>query len=157
MGKLLTFIIGAISGVVVTAVLIVVMAPSVMILENDSKLSFKETVDKIKASAAAKGWKSPVTHELHKAVAKAGFDVKPASVIELCQPKHAGKILSRDENRIVTSLMPCRVSIYETGEGKVVVSRMNSSLVSKIFGGEIAEVMADASKETEEILAETIK
>ena len=86
-----------------------------------------------------------------------GFEVKPATVIELCQPKHAGKILSRDENRIVTSLMPCRVSVYETSDGKVVISRMNSGLVSKLFGGEIATVMADASQETEEILAQTIK
>ena len=97
-----------------------------------------------------------MTHELHKAVAKSGFDVKPVTVIELCQPKHAGKILKRDENRKVTSLMPCRVSVYETSDGNVVVSRMNSGLVSKLFGGEIAEVMTDASEETEEILSKTI-
>ena len=157
MNKIGAFLIGNVTGIIIVAIALMVYAPSIMILENDSKLGFQETVESIKTSAAAKGWKTPVAHELHEAVKKAGFEVKPATVIELCQPKHAGKILSRDENRIVTSLMPCRVSVYETSDGKVVISRMNSGLVSKLFGGEIATVMADASQETEEILAQTIK
>ncbi len=85
-------------------------------------------------------------------MAKFGKTVKPVKVFELCHPDHAEKILKKGDERIVTSLMPCRVSIYEKNNGKVYVSRMNSGLMAKPMGGIIDEVMSAASKENEEIL-----
>ena len=70
---------------------------------------------------------------------------------------HAEKILKEGDERIVSSLMPCRVAIYEKPDGKVYISRMNSGLMAKTMGGIIAEVMSTASKENEEILNAIIK
>jgi uncharacterized protein (DUF302 family) len=83
---------------------------------------------------------------------KSGKEVLPVKVFELCNPKHSYKILSVDELRIYSSLMPCRFSVYESSGGKVYISRMNTVMLSKQIGGIVETVMTDATKDTEEFL-----
>jgi uncharacterized protein (DUF302 family) len=73
-------------------------------------------------------------------------------VIELCHPTYAVQILKEDDARMVSSFMPCRVSVYEKTDGSVIVSRMNSSLMSNIFPDKISKVMAGATSEVEGII-----
>ena len=150
---LISGVIGFVLGVVVFAVVGFFSAASIMIVEDTSPLSYEETVQKVKDTAAEIGWKVPTVHEIHKSVEKAGFNVAPVTVIEICHPKLAGTILQDDDARVVTSMMPCRISIYQKSNGEVIVSRMNTGLVSKMFGGIVTEVMADATKGSEEIIS----
>ena len=154
---LLGGIIGFIVGVLVIGVIGFVMAPSVMITEDVSPLGYEETVQAIQDATIEQGWKVPAVHSIDKAVIAAGIDVLPVSVIELCHPEHAGKILVDDESKVVTSMMPCRLSVYETSDGDVIISRMNTGLVSKMFGGNVARVMAAATNDTEQILASVLQ
>lgn len=85
------------------------------------------------------------------------MDVKAVKVFELCHTSHAGKILAKSDERVVSSLMPCRVAIYEKDDGKVYISRMNSGLMASTMKGIIPEVMAEAATENEKILAAVIK
>ena len=75
------------------------------------------------------------------------------SVIELCKPDHAYKILRDDEYRLVSSMMPCRVAVYQKADGSTVISRMNTGLLSRVFDKTIRDVMAQASQETNKILS----
>jgi len=127
-----------------------------MFLENESKYNFPETVEKLKAEIEKKTWKVSTVHDLQETLKKNGTDVLPIKVFALCHPKHSSKILSRDDERIVSSLMPCRVSVYEKSNGKTYVSRMNTGVLAKSIGGIIEEVMIDSSKEVEEILSSLI-
>ena len=151
------FWIGLGAGILVTILLVGIVgflaAPSLMIQEDLSPLGFDETVQAIQDSAVKQDWKVPTVHHIDGSVKSAGYDVLPTAVVELCHPDHAGHILEEDEAKIVTSLMPCRIAVYETSDGEVVISRMNSGLISKIFGGTVAEVMAQASADNEVILA----
>jgi len=149
---LITAVIGIVIGAVLTAVVAVAAAPKLMILEDDSKYGFDVTIEMIRTSAVANEWKIPTVHMLHDAVSPYGYEVDRVAVIELCQPHHAAKILADDASRQVTSLMPCRVSVYETSDGRVVISRMNTGLIAQVFGGIIAEVMAEATLDNEKIL-----
>ncbi len=133
------------------------LALNLMFVEDESKYNFEESVERFEKSVKAHGWKMPMTHDLQETMKDNGKTVKPIKVFELCHPDHAEKILKRGKERIVTSLMPCRVSIYEKHNGKVYVSRMNSGLMAKPMGGVIDEVMSVASKENEEILKAIIK
>ena len=150
--KLYVGAIGFVLGAAMFALLGFMSAPGMMINENISKLSFDETVETIKSTAAEKGWKVPTVHYIDKSVKNAGYDVLPVAVIELCHPEHAGRVIENDDGRVVTSMMPCRVSVYQREDGKVVVSRMNTGMVSKMFGGMVSEVMAEATQDTEAIL-----
>jgi uncharacterized protein (DUF302 family) len=94
---------------------------------------------------------------IHDAVSPYGYEVDRVAVLELCQPHHAGRILAEDRAKVVTSMMPCRVSVYETSDGRVIVSRMNTSLMAQAFGGTVASVMAEATQENEAILKSVIQ
>jgi uncharacterized protein (DUF302 family) len=144
---------GFLLGVLVAGLLGWFMMPGLMIDESVSKLSFDETVQAVQDGAAAEDWTVPSVMRLDESLKKSGFDVTPVAVVELCKPDLANDILSDDDSRVVSSLMPCRVAIYETADGEVVISRMNTSLMSKMFGGSIADTMSEATAQTEQIFA----
>lgn len=123
-----------------------------MVVESKSPMGYEDTVESIRQATIAKGWKIPTVHRLDKSMKKFGYDILPVAVIELCHPVHAVKILQDDDARLVSSFMPCRVSVYETSNGDVTISRMNSALMSNIFPTNISKVMARATSEVEDIL-----
>ena len=127
-----------------------------MFLENESKYNFAETVEKLTAEIEKKTWKVLVVHDLQETLKKNGTEVLPIKVFALCHPKHSSKILLKDDERIVSSLMPCRVSVYEKSNGKSYISRMNTGVLAKSIGGIVEEVMIASSKEVEEILSSLI-
>ena len=124
-----------------------------MVVESKSPMNYENTLESIRQTTLAKGWKIPTVHRLDKTMKKFGYDILPVAVIELCHPVHAVKILQDDDSRMVSSFMPCRVSVYETSNGDVTISRMNSSLMSNIFPSNISTVMAAATGEVEEIIS----
>jgi uncharacterized protein (DUF302 family) len=123
-----------------------------MVVETKSSMDYEQTVKSIIDQTLQKGWKVPTVHRLDKTMKKFGHSVLPTAVIELCHPTHAAKILKEDEARMVSSFMPCRVSVYEKSDGSVIISRMNSSLMSTIFPDLISAVMSDATGEVEAII-----
>jgi uncharacterized protein (DUF302 family) len=143
---------GFIAGGLLTIMVVSAMAPSMMILEDQSKFGFEETIEALDVSIEKHNWKVPKVHDLQKTMKKYNFDVRPVKVYELCHPDHAAQILSESEERIVSSMMPCRVAVYEKADGKVYISRMNSGMMAGMMGGLIAEVMDTAASENEEIL-----
>lgn len=127
------------------------------VLENQSKLSFSETIDKIKFSAEEKGWKVLVVHDLQASLKKNGQEVLPVSVIEVCKPAFSGEVLKTNDNRALSVLMPCRVAVYEKEDGGVYVSRLNTAgLQSSGFDEDAIDVMSKASDEIEVLLEEMI-
>jgi len=148
---------GFILGIILLSFIAYTSASGIMIVENESKYGFDETVEKIKQASIEKGWKIPAIHRIDKSVNKAGHFSLPVAVVELCHPDHAAKVLQDDRDKVVTSMMPCRVSIYETKSGKVIVSRMNTGLISKVFGETVAETMEGATNDTEVIFESVIK
>jgi len=127
-----------------------------LFLENESKYNFAETVEKLTAEIEKKTWKVSAVHDLQETLKKNGTEVLPIKVFAICHPKHSSKILSKDDERIVSSLMPCRVSVYEKSNGKSYISRMNTGALAKSIGGIVEEVMFASSKEVEEILSSLI-
>jgi len=148
---------GFILGLFIMGLVTYSSAAGIMIVEDESKYGFEETIERIKQTSAEKGWKIPSIHRIDKSVNKAGHNVLPVAVIEMCKPSHAANVLKDDKDKVVTSMMPCRVSIYETNDGKVIVSRMNTGLVSKVFGETVAETMEGATNDTEVIFESVIK
>lgn len=125
-------------------------------LENESKYNFAETIEKLTAEIEKNTWKASAVHDLQETLKKNGTTVLPIKVFALCHPKHSSKILLKDDERIVSSLMPCRVSVYEKSNGKTYISRMNTGILAKSMGGVVEEVMIASSKEVEEILSSLI-
>lgn len=127
-----------------------------LFLENESKYNFVETVEKLTSEIEKKTWKVSAVHDLKETMKKSGTEVLPVKVFALCHPKHSSKILLKDDERIVSSLMPCRVSVYEKSNGKTYIARMNTGVLAKSIGGVVEEVMIASSKDVEEILSSLI-
>jgi uncharacterized protein (DUF302 family) len=145
--------IGFVIGILLTGIAVWVIAPSMMMIESHSKLGFDETVQAIQDNAAKQKWSVPNIIRLDKSIAKEGYNVLPVAVIELCRPDLAAKVLADDDARIVSSLMPCRVAVYQKNNGEIILSRMNTALMSKMFGGIVTDVMSEATAQTEQIFS----
>lgn len=126
-------------------------------IENVSPTDFDTTVDRLSKEIENKSWKISNIYDLQKTIENHGKIVLPVKIFSLCHPKHSGKILEKDSERIVSSMMPCRVSVYEKDDGKTYISRMNSLIVASSFGGIIEQVMTDSAKEVEEIIEKTLQ
>ncbi len=115
-----------------------------MFIEIGSRYDFEQTVRILTEKIENAGWKILSTHNLQESLHKNGYDVLPVKVIELCNPHHSSKILSRDAERIFSSLMPCRITVYDKSDGTTYVSLMNSGMLASQAGGIVEEVMSVA-------------
>jgi len=143
---------GLLAGILLTGIISYKAAPGIMLHEAQSKYDFEKAVQVFEETALAMGWKIPVVHDMAEVMKKNGYNVKNMKVFELCYPAHAYEILSRDDERIVSNMMPCRVSIYEKSDGKTYISWMNTSLLGNMMGGVVGDVMAIASADSEEMI-----
>jgi uncharacterized protein (DUF302 family) len=144
------------SGFMVTAQNTNNSSPSVMI-ENQSRFGFTETVEKLSKTILEKGWKITITHDLQETMKKNSKEVLPVKVIELCNPGLAFRILSNDELRNVSPMLPCRISVYEKSDGITYISRMNAPAFAGMIGGDAAKTIVQAFNETEEFVKAVTK
>ncbi len=142
------FLIGLFMGFIITGGIIFIKMPSLMLTERVSPLEINETVEKIKENAIKEGWVVAGVSKMHESVKKhGGHDLSEVYLVNLCQADHAYKILSKDENKIVSVMMPCTISVYKKSDGKTYVGSMNAGLLGKAFGGVVAEVMGNTVAE----------
>lgn len=140
--KIVNIIIGFIFGIIVTGIAVWLIMPGMMLTERVSPYGIDETVAKITANAKAEGWVISSIQPLHKSVKKhGGGDLPPVVLINLCQANHAYNILKEDENKVISVMMPCTISVYQKSDGHVYVGTMNAGLLGAMFGGTVAEVM----------------
>jgi uncharacterized protein (DUF302 family) len=148
---------GFFAGLVFVAVLGFYSLPGMMLMEDESRYGFDETVEVFKAKVDEAGWSVLQVHDMKSILSRHGHDVDNVQIFELCSSKYSAEILNRDDERIVAPLMPCRVAIYEKSSGKTYITRMDSKLMARPFGGVVNDVMQKAAIETEEIIAQLIR
>jgi uncharacterized protein (DUF302 family) len=132
------------------------MEANKLIIEQLSPYNVADTVEKLIAAAVNKEWQNPAVQNLQQSLAKAGKDVRPVQVIEICKPEFSGQMLEKSDERIVSVMMPCRISVYEKEDGKAYVALINTSAMSAGMPASIAGVMQTASDETFEIVKSVI-
>ncbi len=148
---------GVVAGLLIMLLVGYKSAPGLMLVEDESKYNFDQTVEVFEKEVKAAKWKVAGTHDMQAVLAGFGHDVKAVKIFELCSSKYSKTILELDDERIVSPLMPCRVAVYEKSDGKTYITRMNNSLLAKPFGGVINDVMQKASAETEVFIDKMIK
>lgn len=126
------------------------------IIEQASQFDMDNTVKTILQAADQKGWSNPATHDLQQSLAKSGKHVKPVKVIEICKPEYSGKMLELNDERIISVMMPCRISIYEKQDGKTYVAILNSGLMTQGVTGSVAKAIQGAFDESMEIISSVL-
>lgn len=147
-------LIGLVIGAAIAGFVFWKAMPSMMFEIEESKLPFDETVAEIEQAAIEAGWQVPKIYDIKSSLNKAGYaKFGNLKILSMCQPHHAYSILSDDANKMVSSMMPCRIGVYEDYDGRVLISRMNVGLMSKMFGGSIEKVMGAVGAEQARMLS----
>lgn len=126
-------------------------------VEDISPVDFETTFDRLTTEIERRTWKISHVYDLQQTMENFGKNVLPIRVISLCHPSHSIRILEKDSERIISTMMPCRISVYMKHNGSTYISRMNSVVIASSFGGIIEEVMTDSATEIEEIIAQVLK
>ena len=155
--KVITGIVGLIVGIILTRIIGFYSLPGLMMLEDETKYDFEITVQVFEEKVNEAGWSILVTHDMQEALQGHGHDVLSVKIFELCSARYSAEVLTLDDERTVSPLMPCRVAIYEKSNGNTYIMRMDSELMAKPFGGVINEVMQQAASEIEDVIAEVIR
>ncbi|MEE4312378.1 MAG: DUF302 domain-containing protein [candidate division KSB1 bacterium] len=155
---ILPLIAGIIIGMILTGVLIWNTMPKMMITIHESKLDFESTVQSVQDAALNNGWKVPKIYNIQKSLAAAGHtEMTRLKILSICQPDAAYSILSDDDSKMVSAIMPCRMAVYVTKDSTVHIASMNIGMMSKMFGGNIASTMKGVADAEAEMIADIIK
>lgn len=128
------------------------MTENQSIFEKESLFGFNETVEILINAATDREWGNPATHDLQATLAKSGKSVRPVKVIEICKPAYSGEMLAKSDERVISVMMPCRISVYEKTDGKIYVSTLNVKSFLSGIPDSIQGAMMAAANEIEEIV-----
>lgn len=157
-GTVTTLFSGVVVGIVGTLTAMWVFGPRLMMQETESPYDFTHTTERFETTVEnTAGWKILGTLDLQAKMDAHGYDVERITVYEICSPDYAVNILECDDERLVSPMMPCRVSIYEKSNGQTYVGRMNSGLMARLFGGVVQRTMADAHADAETMIEKTLE
>jgi len=147
------FLVGLVVGAVLAGAAIISVMPAMMIVTEESTVSFDQTVEGLKKAIPEHGWVILGIRDMNKALAQHNVEFGPrVTLISLCQPEYAKSALTTD--RYVSTIMPCTFSVWEGDDENVYLSRINMKVMARMFGGNIAKVMADTlANDQEQILA----
>jgi len=118
-------------------------------IENVSLYDFDQTVSQLSETILKGGWNISVTLDLQATLSKNGIEVLPVKVIELCNPTLAAQILKNSDTRIYSSMLPCKVSVYQKDNGKTYISILNTGVLASQIGGTVELVMIEAFTQVE--------
>ena len=128
------------------------MSTNQLIIERVSPFNVPVTVEKIIEAAIQKEWQNPAVHNLQESLAKSGKHVRPVQVVEICKPDYSGRMLEQNDERIVSILMPCRISVYEKVDGKTYVALLDMTAMISGLPPTAAEAIRGATDESFEIV-----
>ena len=147
--------VGALFGFLGAMLLVWGLMKPLMLVTHASPYGVEETCQRLQASIEANGWRCPAIRNMNAAVEKEGLSLAvPVRIVELCKADYAKDVL--ETNPEVSTLMPCAFGVYEK-DGKVFVTGLNTGLMGKLMGGNIARVMGGGVGADEAIILECLK
>ncbi len=132
------------------------MSSNQLIVEHASPFNVEKTVEMLVEAAQKKDWQNPVTHNLQLSLAKSGRIVKPVQVIEICKPEFSGQLLEKNDERIASVIMPCRISVYEKEDGIAYVAMIDFGGITAGMPETITGPMNLAASETLDIVKSVV-
>lgn len=73
-------------------------------------------------------------------------------LVNLCNAEHAYKAIAQDDNKKISVFMPCTISVYEKNDGTTWIGYMNAKLLGDMFGGAVAETMAEVNADQQDFI-----
>ena len=133
-------IVGAVLGALLCAALIFyVVLPARMILTHESRTGFDETVAALQRSIGDSGWVVTGVTDVCGAADPNEMFLPRVKLVSMCKPEYAEIVLRTDPD--MAAMMPCTFAVWEDRDGKAHVSLMNTTVMARLFGGRVGDVM----------------
>lgn len=132
-------------------------ATPALFLEDTSPKALVPTVEAFREAVRAAGWSILDVTNMAGILSERGFTLHPVLVFDACSARYSAELLAKDETRFVSSMIPCRVAIYQTSTGRVVISRMNSVAMAGMVGGHAGTIIRKSGEEMELIIQATLR
>ena len=146
---------GTLFGMLAALLAVGLLMKPLMLTTHASPYGVEETCQRLKASIEANGWRCPAIRDMNAAIEKEGLSLKvPVRIVELCKAAYAQDVL--ETNPEVSTLMPCAFGVYEQ-DGQVYVTGLNTGLMGKLMGGNVARVMGGGVAADEAKIMECLK
>ena len=71
------------------------------------------------------------------------IDGNPIEIFRLCKREYAIELLREEQDRKISCLLPCAVSIYRKSDGVTYLAKPNMLLISRLLGGTSAGIFRD--------------
>jgi len=128
----------------------------ILFLENESPFPFIDTCDALRVEAEKNNWRVPMVHDLQETMLKWGKQIGQIRIYEFCKPESAYEILSLDAEKLISSLMPYRIAVFERKNGKTYVSLMNLKPITFFAGGKVRRIMKRTADEIDIIIRKAL-
>jgi len=127
-----------------------------MLINVETEKSVEEVSARLQEVAKSKGFGVMATHEVTEILKSKGHPINYRCVIiEVCQPKAASQVLSK--NPLISTAMPCRISVFER-DGRTVVSTIAPTRMLEMYDEpELAEVAEEIERLMKEIMEEAAR
>ena len=117
-----------------------------MVDVRPSRLGFEETVAAIHVGAEKRGWKPGEPVDMQALMKAQGFqDTGRMKVVPACPADANDRIAKASAGKAPP--LSCRVTVFESKDGKTYVMRMNLTAMSKLMEGDLGKAMADIGAE----------
>lgn len=113
---------------------------------GETPFGFDEAVSKVTEALKNEGFGVLTEIDAQKVLKeKLGLDRKPYKILGACNPQFAHRAIDIEPQ--LGTLLPCNVLVYETDDGRVVVSAMNPvSALSMVDNPQMDEIAGEVSK-----------
>jgi uncharacterized protein (DUF302 family) len=116
-----------------------------MLYQKTSRKTMVEIDQALRESAARHKFGVLAVHDLKQTMKDKGVDFdSEVRVYEVCNPHHAKAVLQ--EEPAVSTALPCRVSVYQSGDGLTVATILPAEMM-KMFGS--SEMMVSTALEVD--------
>ena len=124
-----------------------------MLFKLTTNKSVSEAAAALHSAVQANRFGVMQVHNLKETMAKKGVDFnRECLIFEVCQPQQAKKVL--EENMTISTMLPCRISLYEEGGKTVLASLKPTALLTMFDVPPLEEVAQDVENSIIKIMKE---
>ena len=117
-----------------------------MLITLATEKTVSEAAAALQAAVQANHFGVMQVHNLKETMTKKGVEfARECLIFEVCQPGQAKKVL--DQNMSVSTVLPCRISIYEEG-GKTILATLKPTALLAVFNAPQLEGVAQEVEAT---------
>lgn len=124
-----------------------------MLIKMSSNKTVSEAASAVEASAKANQFGVMQVHNLKETMKKKGVEFpRECLILEICQPEQAKKVL--DQNMSISTVLPCRISIYEEGDKTILATIKPTALLAMFNTPQLKDVALEVENTMIKIMKE---